>query len=1112
MRNSIRKSGNLIRAIRRGGLLPGFLSMSFLVLMGAFPVPKATAAGYSQVTAKDVVTAAPTLNDVAAADADHALVVGAGGSVYYTGDGGVTWIPRDVGTGEDLLAISVLPGAAEGAVCAWVTGKRGVVLRTADGGMGWERMDTGTGRDVVDVAAVDRDCAWAVAEGSLVLRTTDGGGTWEHHDTGNLNPLRCVIALDRNTALVAGENGTVLLTVDGGSTWYPQETGTADHLVDLVLVRGKDGGTVYALGDGGMLAQAEFTLSPGSGKEGMGEGTAARESGVLAGSEFAWSVSSTGVEAAPRALCAAGDGVMWVGGRGFLRRSLDGGEHWEALDMGIRGEINSLFAPSRDDLWAVGEEGLALRSYDGGRTWASQYIPRGRTLLDVWAVDPTTAWAVGEGGEALFTTDGGFTWSVMNPGTSKDLYAVSAPDAANAWVVGGGGTVLRSWNGGRSWEEQPSRTAYDLLDLHAVDGRTAWAVGRRGVILRTFDEGYTWYRLDQGEGPELAGVWAEDGSSAWAVGRGGMVLRITEEGQAVEWIETGAGVDLWAISGAVVDGKVILLAVGDEATVLRSADGGSSWEVVDGIREHCEDGSYPELLGVSIADAQHVWICGAGGFLARTSDGGNTWERLETGTGVTLRGVTAPEKDTAWAVGWRGAILHRRSSPRLDMISPAEAEAESTVTLVGLAFGDQASGSLVTFGDQRATDYEAWGDRLIRVAIPPGASVREEVRVITPRGSSTPRTLTIFPRLRFASPRHCRPGERVTLVGAAFGASRGDSFVSVEKARIQEYEYWSNNYIRFRMPGGLPPVVEIRVTTPSGASNPLKVRVLPESNPPSSSARVGPRMVGVDPPSGVPGSEVRILGSGFGSSRGDSYVTFGGVRATEYLSWEDGLVVVRVPSGAGGTVEVRVVVSGSQSNAVSFEVLSRPVIRHLNPSTAPPGSRVEIVGDWFGEREGPGNYASFGGVRPVNYEYWSRNRILVRIPAALNGTVPVTVTTPVGTSDPVSFRIREPHLWGVASSGGRAIAVGEVGTVMFSEDAGGDWNRVETDVSLNLYSISAADASTAWAVGEGGVILKTSDGGATWTPQNSRVRTTLYAVSAADASTAWAVGEGGVIL
>ncbi|MBN2025819.1 MAG: IPT/TIG domain-containing protein, partial [Actinobacteria bacterium] len=56
-----------------------------------------------------------------------------------------------------------------------------------------------------------------------------------------------------------------------------------------------------------------------------------------------------------------------------------------------------------------------------------------------------------------------------------------------------------------------------------------------------------------------------------------------------------------------------------------------------------------------------------------------------------------------------------------------------------------------------------------------------------------------------------------------------------------------------------------------------------------------PVLDSLSPGSGTIGTEVTLSGSHFGSDQGDSYVSFGGVKATEYTSWADGQVVCKVP-------------------------------------------------------------------------------------------------------------------------------------------------------------------------------------------------------------------------
>ncbi len=85
-----------------------------------------------------------------------------------------------------------------------------------------------------------------------------------------------------------------------------------------------------------------------------------------------------------------------------------------------------------------------------------------------------------------------------------------------------------------------------------------------------------------------------------------------------------------------------------------------------------------------------------------------------------------------------------------------------------------------------------------------------------------------------------------------------------------------------------------------------------------------PQISGVTPPRGVRGSTVTISGANFGASKvSSSYVTFNGVKATEYSYWSSTTVKAKVPSSAS-TGQLLVTNSGGTSNSVHFEVTDAP--------------------------------------------------------------------------------------------------------------------------------------------------------------------------------------------
>ena len=100
-------------------------------------------------------------------------------------------------------------------------------------------------------------------------------------------------------------------------------------------------------------------------------------------------------------------------------------------------------------------------------------------------------------------------------------------------------------------------------------------------------------------------------------------------------------------------------------------------------------------------------------------------------------------------------------------------------------------------------------------------------------------------------------------------------------------------------------------------------------------------------------------------------------------------------------------------------------------------------------------------------------------------------------------------------AGTRAVAVGDRGVVLLSDDGGARWRQARSvPVSFTLTSVSFADAQHGWAVGHGGSVIVTRDGGETWRVQ--RVVTTedrpLFSVHFFDAHSGVAVGLWSLVL
>ena len=85
-------------------------------------------------------------------------------------------------------------------------------------------------------------------------------------------------------------------------------------------------------------------------------------------------------------------------------------------------------------------------------------------------------------------------------------------------------------------------------------------------------------------------------------------------------------------------------AVGEFGSVIKTEDGGSTWEV--------SQSNPDELLNaVCFVDYDHGWAVGDSGFIISTDVAGNSWNQLSSGTNFKLLDVQFIDGNNGWAVG-----------------------------------------------------------------------------------------------------------------------------------------------------------------------------------------------------------------------------------------------------------------------------------------------------------------------------------------------------------------------------------------------------------------------------------------------------------------------------
>jgi hypothetical protein len=324
--------------------------------------------------------------------------------------------------------------------------------------------------------------------------------------------------------------------------------------------------------------------------------------------------------------------------------------------------------------------------------------------------------------------------------------------------------------------------------------------------------------------------------------------------------------------------------------------------------------------------------------------------------------------------------------------------------------------------------------------------------------ASPPQSLSISivapPSISSVTPTSGAAGVQVTILGSGFGAARGTGVV------------WLGTN-----PGAVLSWSDTQIVA-TVASNATSGSVLVQQNGASSNSipfTVNTVTISsVTPTSGLPGTEVTITGSGFGSVQGTGQVWLGTANGV-VQSWSDGQVVAVVASGSA-TGQAQILQNGVFSNAVAF-VVNTPHITGVSPASGAPGTSVTITGTGFGSVQGTGTIAlgSTGG----QVVSWSDTQVVAAVaPTALTGIVRIQQNA--AASNALSFTVTT-----TGSGNGLTLApnlfnmaVGDTHTIQALSAAGQPVTGLTwTSSDATIVSLSTDDPPLLTAVAAGHVTI-----------------------------------------
>ena len=321
---------------------------------------------------------------------------------------------------------------------------------------------------------------------------------------------------------------------------------------------------------------------------------------------------------------------------------------------------------------------VSLNGSGSNRFWYRQRRGDGsEQLADIAMNSNERGLAIGFNGAAFNAGNDGRLWQAdFFPGGTH-LFATVFPNMRTGWVAGARGFVARTTDGGTNWTRLTQaplsgnnfnwRSATPLAantDTLVVVGETA---GNAAIVVGenpgTFAAGVV-----PASTPALNGVAFGTAKNGIAVGDNTTILRTDDGGKSWDRIPAPANIpattEFRAVAANRTNGATYVI-VGDNGVILQSVNDGLTWTTRG-------SSSASNLFAVAHTPSA-FFALGDNGVVRRGLSNGLLWVSDNAGTSNDFRGVTARGPEV-WAVTAQGDIFHRRTNAVSGPISVVNTE------------------------------------------------------------------------------------------------------------------------------------------------------------------------------------------------------------------------------------------------------------------------------------------------------------------------------------------------------------------------------------------------------------------------------------------------------
>lgn len=332
-------------------------------------------------------------------------------------------------------------------------------------------------------------------------------------------------------------------------------------------------------------------------------------------------------------------------------------------------------------------------------------------------------------GVVSLTRDGGATWTTAAL-PFKGANSIFGTPGGPYYAVGNGGAIAISKDGGATWVDQKWEEAANLLD-GVVDGNNVVIVGAKGTVIYSSNGGAKWDYAEPPTGSSLSWVEKVDGNFVASDGR-----KFFASSNAAEWVESvdayelppkpgpcegGPGNNkqckfdadvttpetLPEVRGLTFTGNTGV-ALGDDALVAVTTDGGASWSAAHGL----DMGKYGAIA--FSAQGDNI-VTTDGAKLFASADAGATWIQGELLRDYRINAVHVTTKGL-WLAAAKDEILRAKVDPKTWLpaaADPIKGDWRTIFEVNGVLFISNTKGEV-----RRSEDGDNWTEVVTGIPMP----------------------------------------------------------------------------------------------------------------------------------------------------------------------------------------------------------------------------------------------------------------------------------------------------------------------------------------------------------------------------------------------------------